>query len=127
VLVVEDNPLNRQVAAAQLDFFGIEHTLAENGLIAVQLSKKREFDFVLMDINMPVMNGILATKRIRQLELSKDSRPRVPIVAYTSLDHASARAQIEGAGFDDLLFKPCSPNALGDCLKRHCAGKFLGN
>jgi CheY-like chemotaxis protein len=124
VLVVDDNPLIRRLASAQMKCFEIEPTLACDGLQAVQLFEERGFDIVLMDLIMPTMSGVAATKRIRQFERSLAPRPRVPILAYTNLDEDRARAEMEGAGFDGLLSKPCDSSALGACFKRYCAEKF---
>ena len=101
VLLVEDNRFNRQIAKTFLDHAFVDVTEAENGAVAVELAKTQDFDLVLMDIQMPVMDGYAATALLRQqLGLS------VPIVALTANAIKGEREKCLDAGMDDYLTKP---------------------
>ena len=101
VLLVEDNRFNRQIAKTFLDHAFVEVTEAENGAVAVELAQKHDFDLVLMDIQMPVMDGYAATALLRQqLGLT------TPIVALTANAIKGEREKCLAAGMDDYLTKP---------------------
>jgi len=105
VLLVEDNAVNRQVAALFLKRLGIEITTAENGLKAVQACEQQTFDLILMDVHMPVMEGIEATRHIRIAE-EKSSRPRTPVLALTANAMSESRRDCLEGGMDGFLTKP---------------------
>jgi CheY-like chemotaxis protein len=117
VMVADDNPLNLMLASEMLSQFGIEPLLAADGAEAVLLASKLHLDLILMDLQMPVLDGQGATRRIRRLE-QEQARERVPVVAYTSL--SGRWAQLSAHGFDDALDKPCEALAMRDCLVRWC-------
>jgi len=102
VLLVEDNPLNQEVAQALLSHFGIQSTVADNGAIAVDMVQRQRFDVVLMDMQMPVMDGLAATRAIRALP----GGASLPIIAMTANAMASDRANCLAAGMNDHLGKP---------------------
>ncbi len=105
VLVAEDNPVNREVLAALLDTLGATYTFVEDGARALEETKTQRFDLVLMDCQMPVMDGYEATRAIRMRE-AEQGTPRQPILALTAhvgLEHE--RAALE-AGMDAQLTKP---------------------
>lgn len=103
ILLVEDNPVNQKVALKMLRRLGFEPDLATNGLEALQALKKRLYDVVLMDIQMPQMNGLEATKSIRADLPSEDQPYIIAVTAYaTSFD----RAMCLSAGMNDHLSKP---------------------
>jgi len=104
VLVVEDNPVNQQVASAMLKSLGLQVTLASNGQEAVELVEKQEFDVVLMDCQMPVMDGFQATAAIRRLPLGRGER--LPIVAVTANAMPGDEQNCLDAGMNDFLPKP---------------------
>ena len=101
VLVVEDNPTNRQVATALLERIGIAVDCAGDGAEAVEMVRARRYDLVLMDMQMPTMDGLEATRAIRALGLSE-----VAIVALTANAFVSDREQCLAAGMNDFLVKP---------------------
>jgi CheY-like chemotaxis protein len=117
VLVVDDEPSNLGVASDLLRSLGVTPTLAENGAEAVALAAARAFDLILMDLQMPVLDGLAATKRIRVVEQER-STARVPVLAYTSC--AFDRGLLRDCGLDGVLDKPCSARALQDCLRHFC-------
>jgi two-component system, sensor histidine kinase and response regulator len=118
VLVVDDNPSNLAFADDLLRSLGIVPTLAEDGAEAVALAGARTFDLILMDLQMPVLDGLAATQRIRAVEHER-SAGRVPVLAYTS--YALDRNLLRYCGLDGVLEKPCSAQTLQDCLLRWCA------
>ena len=117
VLLVEDNLVNRMIGAEMLRGFGLEVTEAEDGQKALELLKDHHFDLVLMDIQMPVMDGYTATLRIRDRE-SRLRLPRVPIVALTANAFDEDTAHSLAAGMDAHLAKPYNRGQLRDLLSR---------
>lgn len=105
VLVAEDKPDNQEIFRVMLTKLGADVTVVDNGERAVQAVQAMPFDLVLMDIQMPVMNGYEATRRIRD---AHKSGPRVPIVAVTANVMASDRQRCLDAGMDDYMAKPVS-------------------
>ena len=124
VLVVDDNALNLDVACALLAQWGIEPTLARDGVQAVELVTTQTFDFVLMDLVMPVMDGYAATTCIRRIERANPSRRPVPVVAYSSADVSHDLKTMRTFGFSEVVKKPSSPQRLHECLSRWCPDKF---
>ena len=114
VLLVEDNELNREVALGLLEDAHLSIELAEDGEVAVQMVNKREYDLVLMDMQMPVMDGIAATKAIRSNPLLR----RLPIIAMTANVMATDREKCIEAGMDDHVSKPIDPDELFATLLR---------
>jgi CheY-like chemotaxis protein/HPt (histidine-containing phosphotransfer) domain-containing protein len=104
VLVVEDNPINQEVANAMLRSLDVQVTLASNGQEAVELVKNCDFDLVLMDCQMPVMDGFQATTAIRRLPLGRGER--LPIAAVTANALQGDKQRCLEAGMNDFLPKP---------------------
>jgi len=117
VMVVDDNPDYQMALRDLLVNRGITPTLAADGAEAVALAGSIQFDIILMDLQMPVLDGLAASKQIRRFELEHD-RPRVPMVAYTS--GQTAEPLLRACGLDAVLHKPCSAMALEACLARWC-------
>ncbi len=116
VLVAEDHPVNRQYLAALLDNLGHEAHFTANGQEAVAAASQRRFDIVLMDLHMPVLDGVGATQAIRALPDPQLST--VPIVALTADAFAETRERCLVAGMNDFLTKPVSPQKLATALRR---------
>ncbi|WP_371324811.1 response regulator [Dechloromonas sp. ZY10] len=114
ILLVEDNELNQEVALGLLAESGAEVDLAENGLQAVEMSGLQSYDLVLMDMQMPVMDGITATRKIRE----RDGNALLPIVAMTANALPSDRERCLDAGMDEHLAKPIDPGELYQLLLR---------
>ncbi|MBF0245170.1 MAG: response regulator, partial [Planctomycetes bacterium] len=112
LLLVEDNELNQQVALELLRDAGFIVDLAENGQVAVDKIRQDTYELVLMDIQMPVMDGIDATRSIRQEERFKD----LPIVALTANVMQSDRERCLAAGMNDHVAKPIEPEVLWETL-----------
>jgi CheY-like chemotaxis protein len=119
VLVADDNPVNLMAIAAQMEWRGLVPVMATNGAEAVALACEARFDLVLMDLQMPVLDGLAATAAIRRFETTF-SRPAVPVLAYSS---SSPGASVLAAhGLNGSLAKPCQDDDLEDCLGRWCPG-----
>ncbi len=116
VLVAEDHPVNRQYLAALLENLGHEAYFTANGQEAVAAVKERRFDVVLMDLHMPLLDGVGATKAIRALP--DRAAATVPIVALTADAFEQARDRCLVAGMNDFLSKPVSPQKLSSTLRR---------
>jgi two-component system, sensor histidine kinase and response regulator len=116
VLLVEDNPVNQKVARRFLERLGCDVTLAENGLECIQAWERGAFQLVLMDVQMPVMDGYTATRQIRDLERG---RRRTPIVALTANAMTGQLERCLETGMDGLLTKPLAVEQLQDVLERY--------
>ena len=117
ILVADDDPDCLENTCAQLRRWGLSSQSAVDGVQAVALARMQDFDLILMDLQMPVMDGLAATKQIRALEQTR-SHPRTPVLAYTSC--ALGDELLQHCGVDGVLNKPCSAEALLDCLLRWC-------
>jgi two-component system, sensor histidine kinase len=115
ILLVEDNPINQEVASALLETLHCECTIADNGRLALAaLAESGDFDLVLMDCQMPEMDGFEATKRIRADEC--ESGGHIPIIALTANAMAGDRELCLAAGMDDFLSKPFQLHELSGML-----------
>jgi signal transduction histidine kinase/CheY-like chemotaxis protein len=123
VLVAEDNAVNRRVAKAMIERRGHRVVMAENGLLAADAWRGQPFDLILMDVQMPEMDGLDATQVIRSEE-ARGGR-RVPIVALTAHAMASDRERCRAAGMDAYLTKPIRAEALDRLLEDVARGSSL--
>jgi CheY-like chemotaxis protein len=105
ILLVEDNPVNQKVAATKLEKRGHRVVVASNGKEALEVLNEENFDIVLMDVQMPEMDGFEATERIRQKEKEEGSG-HIPIVALTAQAMKGDREKCLAAGMDDYVSKP---------------------
>jgi signal transduction histidine kinase/CheY-like chemotaxis protein/HPt (histidine-containing phosphotransfer) domain-containing protein len=122
VLLVEDNLVNRKIAVATLKGFGLEVTEAENGRLALDAVRREQFSLILMDVNMPVMGGIEATRNIRSAEAIGELSGHLPIIALTANVMPEAIAACSESGMDDFLPKPFHRRQLLDVLAHWLAG-----
>jgi CheY-like chemotaxis protein/HPt (histidine-containing phosphotransfer) domain-containing protein len=118
VLVAEDNPVNQRVIVRLLEKMGHIPIVAYNGQEAVEVYESRPFDAVLMDVQMPVMDGLAATKAIRESEARNPGRRRLPIMALTAYAMRGDRERCLAAGMDEYLTKPVKPEELSAALAR---------
>ncbi len=118
LLIVEDHPVNQKLLAYQLTAMGLQHVLANNGSEALERYQTDTFDLVFMDWQMPKMDGLEATRRIRQME---GGNRHVPIIALTAHASPEFRKTCLAAGADDYLSKPYSESALAAHLSRWLA------
>ena len=117
VLLVEDNELNIRVISQFLNRWQVHVNVALDGQMAVDMSAKNDYDLVLMDLQLPVMDGYEACRRIRSLQ--NGSSVHLPIVALTATAHQEIRNQIQEAGMNDYLSKPFDPEDLYQILLRN--------
>jgi two-component system, sensor histidine kinase and response regulator len=120
ILLVEDNPVNREVAVGMLEGLGCVVIAVENGWLAIEAMNNDAYDAVLMDCQMPVMDGLTATAELRRREQNTGGA-RVPIIALTANAMEGDRERCLAAGMDDFLSKPFSQQQVGVLLKRWLA------
>ena len=120
ILLVEDNPINQMVAQKMLEKIGLKATLANNGIEALKLLKEQVFDLVLMDCQMPEMDGFDATREIRKLDIKALNQQPVPVVAMTANVMSGDRERCLEVGMDDYIGKPVQRDKLESVL-----GKWL--
>ncbi len=113
ILVVEDNPVNQRVVTLLLQRFGCEVDVADNGLLALEATARSAYDLILMDCQMPEIDGFEATRRIRAQEKER----RVPIIALTASALSGEREHCLSAGMDDYLSKPVRSDLLLEKLR----------
>jgi CheY-like chemotaxis protein len=116
LLLAEDNKVNQMLAVALLRKRGYDVTVADNGVQAVELVKRGDFDLVLMDVQMPKMDGFEATAAIRESE--GDAERRLPIIAVTAHAMEGDRQLCLDAGMDDYVSKPIEPEELEAAIGR---------
>ncbi|KAA3654743.1 MAG: response regulator [Calditrichaeota bacterium] len=116
ILVAEDNLINQKLARRVLEKSGHKVTVVENGELAVNAFRQHNFDIILMDMQMPEMDGLEATQEIRKLEDVMDSR--IPIIALTANAMKGDREACLTAGMDDYVTKPLDPDVLKNTIAR---------
>jgi CheY-like chemotaxis protein len=124
ILVVEDNAVNREVAVGMLESLGCTADTAENGWLALKAMNSGTYDAVLMDCQMPVMDGLAASGEIRRREQTSGAA-RVPIIALTANAMEGDRRRCLDAGMDDFLSKPFTQQQLATQLRRWLALRAL--
>ncbi|TDB65232.1 response regulator [Arundinibacter roseus] len=113
ILLVEDYPMNVKVARKFLERWNIEVDLAENGKIALEMYEPQKYDLILMDIQMPVMDGYTATEKIRELDI------KIPIIALTASATLSNQDLAFQIGMSDYVTKPFNPKELFQKIAKH--------
>jgi CheY-like chemotaxis protein len=114
ILIVEDIPMNQKLIRDILIYYGYEIIEAENGEEAVRIAKEQKPDLIIMDLQMPVMNGLEAIKILRNDPATKD----IKIIAVTSFAMAGDREKVLAAGFDDYISKPLNTRELPEMVKK---------
>jgi signal transduction histidine kinase/CheY-like chemotaxis protein/HPt (histidine-containing phosphotransfer) domain-containing protein len=123
LLLVEDNPVNLAVGEKLLSVLGYSCDIAINGQIALEKMATGLYSLVLMDCQMPVLDGYSATREWRDREVLQSSKTHLPIVAMTANAMAGDRQRCLDAGMDDYLSKPVSREQLENCLQRWLPGR----
>jgi signal transduction histidine kinase/CheY-like chemotaxis protein len=124
ILLVEDNEVNRMVAEQTLLAAGLSHANATNGAEAVESFRRNRPRAILMDVSMPVMDGYLATRRIREIEAARNL-PRTPIIGLTAHALQGDRKKCLEAGMDDYIAKPVSTAKLKGMIETWILGGSL--
>jgi CheY-like chemotaxis protein len=114
--VVEDNPINQKLVGVLLDRMGCHVTFCENGQLAVDAVQTQLFDLILMDVNMPVMDGLTATRTIRAMA---GQVAHIPIVVFTADVMNEADEMARAAGADDFLGKPVKVDRLRETIQKY--------
>ncbi len=117
ILLAEDNPINQIVATAILDEMAYQADLAENGLQVLEAMRQQAYDVIFMDMQMPEMDGLTATRHIRS-EFPPDRQP--VIIAMTANAMEGDKQQCLDAGMNDYISKPVLPEAVEAALQRWC-------
>ena len=120
VLVVDDNALNRMVIEQYLKVQGLTVTLAEDGIQALEMGEKQEFDLILMDLRMPGMDGFEASRALRKIGCN------TPIVALSATSYSQIADRLKDSGFDDFEMKPFNPGSLLRKLQRFISQQVDG-
>ncbi len=116
ILLVEDEQVNQMVTRMQLENWGLAVDIAIDGSEALKMHGKQPYDLILMDIQMPVMDGITATQRIRDMEINK--KRHIPIVAFTAAALIGDRERFLAAGMDEYIAKPVEANDMYDIISK---------
>ncbi len=116
VLIAEDNPVNQELFSAMLELLGVEHDIVSDGRAAVEAWAGRHYDAILMDCQMPYLDGYDATRQLRRLE--KQQSTHTPIIAITANAFGSDEIACRDAGMDDYLRKPFNLESLHHVLSR---------
>jgi len=117
ILLAEDNPVNVKVVVRLLERVGLKVVVADNGVQALQMLAREKFDLVLMDVQMPELDGVEATRRIRSGEQGSDRH--LPIIALTAHSMRGDRERFIAAGMDDYLAKPVNAAEFYQVLVKH--------
>ena len=115
ILIVEDDFANQQVATLFLKKFGYQTEVAENGAIATNLSQKNQYSLILMDCQMPIMDGFTATKVIRS---KPGPNQATPIIALTANLVSGIRADCQQCGMNDILYKPVTMATMKNMVEK---------
>ena len=116
ILVVEDDIVNQEIISEFLTFSGIQVDLAEDGVEALNCVKDKQYDIIIMDLMMPNMDGLAATRAIRAME--DPDRANTPVIAATARDPLTEQQAWIEAGINDYVHKPFSEDELWNVINR---------
>ncbi|HTG67151.1 MAG TPA: response regulator [Flavobacterium sp.] len=125
ILIVDDNKINVLLVKQFFKLWDVESDKAENGLIALEKVKKKDYDLVLMDLQMPLMDGYDATRAIRKLKGNKYKE--LPIIALTASAVGDVKAEVLKSGMNDYISKPFSPEILFNKIDFYTKSSYLYN
>ncbi|MEO8279507.1 MAG: ATP-binding protein [Ideonella sp.] len=126
VMLVDDNPVNQIVGKAMLELIGAQVKLVSGGRAAVEAAQGEAFDLILMDLQMPEMDGLEATRRLRIDEARRAASP-TPVIAVTGQAGLEVEAQCRSVGMDSLLLKPYTSSQLHTVVAAHCRKELLSS
>ena len=116
ILLVEDEAINQLVTKRQLELWGLQVEIAQQGEEAIDMHRRNPYDLIMMDIQLPVMDGVTATKEIRAME--QYGLRKTPIVAFTAAALLGDRERFLEQGMDDYIAKPVDMNELYNILAK---------
>ncbi len=119
ILVIEDNLINQRLAATLFKRLGHDVDVALNGLLGLELFKKKKYDLILMDLQMPVMTGLEAAQAIREHENKTKEEKRTVIIAVTTFNHHEDRERCIESGMNDHISKPYKPADILRLISQH--------
>jgi len=122
VLLVDDHEINRRFVQIVLTKLGCQPDIAENGLAAVEAAMRKAYDIIVMDVQMPAMDGLTASRKIREIESGQPARPRAAIIALTASAMSGEDQRCRNAGMDYYLSKPLRPQVLRSLLQQIAGG-----
>lgn len=125
ILLVEDNLLNQRIVTFSLKKFNYDVVIANNGVEAIEKFREQKFDLILMDIMMPIMDGLEATTQIRQIERLENIEKSTPIIALTANTMDNDREKCISYGMDDFLAKPFDIQKLNAILSNKTELGFI--
>jgi|AntAceMinimDraft_15_1070371.scaffolds.fasta_scaffold04585_5 CheY-like chemotaxis protein len=125
VLVVDDNLLNRKLVCAILKNYDLKYDIAENGKIALDLFLTHKYNLVLMDIQMPIMNGIDCTSKIRKHERESNIQSPTPIIAVTAFVLENDKENCFNAGMNEFIAKPFKAEDLVEIMSKYIELKSI--
>ncbi len=115
ILIIEDNPMNRDLFRVVLEYHGYDIIEAENGEEGIKMAVEQMPDLILMDLQMPLMDGFAALKALKEMPETKNIR----VIAVTSFAMTGDREKVMQAGFDDYISKPIDTKALPLIVERN--------
>lgn len=118
ILIAEDNWINQRIAVVIFNQLGISINIASNGQEAFDMHRQNNYDMIMMDMQMPVMDGLEATRQIREYEKETNSDHRVYIVALTANIISERKTECIQAGMDDFMEKPFQESALRNLFSK---------
>ena len=113
ILIVEDNKINQMISKKMLESKGIHCEIIDNGEDAIEISKNKKFDMILMDVHLPGINGTIATKKIREFD------KKTPIIALTAISLNENRKMLLSYGMNDVITKPFVPEDFYAIISKH--------
>lgn len=117
ILLVDDNDFNILIAGTYLENFGYAYDISKSGHDALEKIRHKQYAAILMDIQMPVMDGMETTQHIREYE-AITGRPRQPIIALTAHPFSGDKESCEAAGMDEYISKPFNPTRLQEVIQK---------
>lgn len=118
ILVAEDNPINQKVAVLTLRHLGLKCDVAKNGLEAFEMYKENRYEVILMDMQMPILDGLTASEKIRSYEVNENLNTSTYIIALTANASSEDKQKCLDSGMNDFICKPFRKDGLRTALSR---------
>lgn len=118
ILLAEDNRINQRIASLTFNMMGISIDIASNGQEALEMYRQNKYDLIMMDLHMPVMDGMEASRQIRSFEKETNSSHRVFMIALSASSMSEIKDECLASGMDDFMEKPFKESELRNILAR---------